>query len=403
MRNIFKMSDDTHTAFKLALFQIFHWIPWAATAYTTVYLQENGFSASMIGIINAFASVMGIFSLICWGIISDKIGSVKKTLIITLSATAIIYSAIFLLPMAKSYSFILFLIYHTAMNFFSASCSIISEDFSLRSTFGTNVRYSSVRSLGSLSYSLSCILIMMMVSRTATKIIFPFFGITMIPAIIIALSIKDSPLSKPPREKKIKVDPRELFKNYYYVTFLVFIFIMYFALTAGSNFLAFFVADSSIDKNYYGLLCCIRAITEMPTLILLTRLNNLIKLKYALILSCVLFALSSFMLGLFGSTLFLVSVGMLFHGLGNGLFIGSTTSYIYKLAPNNLKASAQTVYGSVRSVSSILGYSIGGFVYDMIGPWAFYSGVGALFIISIIFFAISLLVKKNLPNPADAL
>lgn len=62
---------------------------WAAMAvgnYQTVYLQSIGFPATDFGLLNAIACAVAIFAMTFWGTVSDRIGSVRKIVILTLNA-----------------------------------------------------------------------------------------------------------------------------------------------------------------------------------------------------------------------------------------------------------------------------------------------------------------------------
>lgn len=49
--------------------------------FITIYLQEKGLSAEMIGFVTGINSLVIIVSQPIWGIFSDKLRSIKKTLI----------------------------------------------------------------------------------------------------------------------------------------------------------------------------------------------------------------------------------------------------------------------------------------------------------------------------------
>ena len=67
------------------------WFAWSFGVYQTVYLQSVGFSASSIGMLNAISSAVGIFSVTFWGMVSDRIGSLKKVLVTVLAGAALLY------------------------------------------------------------------------------------------------------------------------------------------------------------------------------------------------------------------------------------------------------------------------------------------------------------------------
>lgn len=60
--------------------------------YQTVYLQSIGFPATDFGLLNAIACAVAIFAMTFWGTVSDRIGSVRKIVILTLTARAAAFS-----------------------------------------------------------------------------------------------------------------------------------------------------------------------------------------------------------------------------------------------------------------------------------------------------------------------
>ena len=74
------------------------WFAWAFGNYQNIYLQEVGFTASELGVLNAIASAVGIASVAFWGMVSDRIGSVKKVLIAVLGGGALLYGLVPLIP-----------------------------------------------------------------------------------------------------------------------------------------------------------------------------------------------------------------------------------------------------------------------------------------------------------------
>ena len=61
------------------------WFSWSFGSYQTIYLQEVGFTASQLGLLNALTSILSIASVSFWGMVSDRIGSLRKVLITVLA------------------------------------------------------------------------------------------------------------------------------------------------------------------------------------------------------------------------------------------------------------------------------------------------------------------------------
>lgn len=64
--------------FKYASLNFLFYITMSLGGYVTVFLQSIGFDAQQVGIITALNSGVGVFCSPFWGMLSDKIQSVKK-------------------------------------------------------------------------------------------------------------------------------------------------------------------------------------------------------------------------------------------------------------------------------------------------------------------------------------
>ena len=96
---------------------------------------------------------------------------------------------------------------------------------------------------------------------------------------------------------------------------------------------------------------------------------------------------------------------MTFQGIGGGLFIGVGTNYVYSLAPDHLKATAQTLNGAMNSVAGIVGNLLGGVLIAMVGVKAFYFIAGCMIFGAVVLFLLSFplgqrILKQPLPNAA---
>ena len=83
-------------AMKLIGTQVWFWIAYAVGSYQTILLQDRGFSASVIGIINALMSAVAIVGNAAWGVVSDRTGSVRRVNMILMSVGYGAFAAIFI-------------------------------------------------------------------------------------------------------------------------------------------------------------------------------------------------------------------------------------------------------------------------------------------------------------------
>lgn len=373
------------------------WFAWAFGCYQTVYLQSVGFSASQLGLLNAISSGVAIASVSFWGMVSDKIGSLKKVLILILSGGALFYALVPLIPTGLSFTPLLFFLLLPAINFFRGSMSTFTENLLVRNCNETGLNFGALRSLGSLLFTVGSLIISAALPTVGVSSTFWLCGLLMIPPILCTVFSRE-PNSRPQKAKTQKggsLNLKELFQNKAYVLFLVFAFLFYIAVNSEGTFIPYFMEDVGISSQQYGVILAYRALLEIPFLLLMAKLRRRYPLRNLVMCSAVLMSLESLGLGLFANSLPTMLLFCTFFGLGNGMFIGSSLNYLYELAPDHLKASAQAFFASVSSVAGILGNLLGGVVFDAIGAKPFYLAVACVYLLSVAVFFVSVLREKK--------
>ena len=162
------------------------------------------------------------------------------------------------------------------------------------------------------------------------------------------------------------------------------------------------MADIQIDTVNLGLILSVRAMMEIPFLFFIGRLRRHIKMKYLIMLSAILMATECLCFCFLVNSLPTMLVFAAFYGLGNGAFLGTSTNYIYELAPVELRATAHSLFISVAQISGILGNLLGGVLFDTIGGKAFYGVTACVFLVSVAIFAASFLFHRNKKETAAA-
>lgn len=382
------------------------WFAWAFSCYQTVYLQGKGFSASELGLLNAIASAVAIASVAFWGMISDKIGSLKRVLFIVLLGGAGLYGLIPLIPAGYWFSSFLFLTLLPAINFFRGSMAPLMENMQVRNCNEMRLNYGTIRGFGSLCFTVGSILVVALLSFLDVSATFWIAFLLMTPAIVLSFFIREP---KSAARKAAKNAPKEqmnlsvLFKNKQYVSFLVFALIFYIAASCEGSFISYFMKSIDVPTTDIGIILAFRALLEIPFLVLMNRLRRRFKLEHLLMAGVLLISIEGLLFSLFASSLATMLVCTAFFGLGNGLFIGTSLNYVYQLAPANLKATAQSFFTAVASVAGIIGNLLGGLVFDAAGAKPFYFIVFLLYLLSVLVFLLSsFLWKKKQPTPVEA-
>lgn len=364
------------------------WFAWAFGCYLTIYFQSIGFSASQMGLINALASTVSIVAASFWGSLSDKIGSVKKVEIILLSATALLYSLVPALGRLVSPVILPFFFYMPIVNFFRGAVSTYNENLIVRNANELRLHYGRIRSIGSLLFTVGSVLISLLLPKVGVENTFWLSGVLMIVPIVLTATSRDPSSTPKRRDKREKLNYKGLFGNRSYVAFLGFAAIFYTAVSFEGSFIPYFMADKGIASERYGILLAYRALLEIPFLLMMTFLRKRFSLQKLILFTAILMGVECLGFGLIVRSFPLMIVFATFFGLGNGLFIFSSLNYLYEIAPDNMKASAQAFFASTSAVAGILGNVLGGILYDALGSSVFYLLAAGLYGLSALIFAL---------------
>lgn len=402
MKQIFSRLDiHARQALVLTVFCGLYWMAGSFSTYQAVYLQQIGFSASRLGLLNAVCSGVTIASVSFWGMVSDKIGSLRRVFITILVGSGVLFSLIPQIPADLPLSPLLLLIFVPIVSFFRGPTNTFSENLLVRNCNELRLNYGALRSLGSFTFMVGSVLISALVSTCGVEISFYFYS-GMILLVVIFVLMAREPTSRGAAKKGEKLDVGRLFHSRPYMMFLVFTFMFYIAATCEATFIPYFMEGVGVSSQSYGLILAYRATLEIPMLLLMTKLRRRFSLQKLLIWAALLMGLECIGFCFFTNGLPLMLLFCTFFGLGNGLYIGSSLNYVYELAPEDLKASAQAFFAAVSSVAGILGNLIGGIVFDAVSAKPFYLIVSALYCVSAVIFILSLIKRKEKALPEES-
>ncbi|MDD4796428.1 MAG: MFS transporter [Eubacteriales bacterium] len=375
------------------------WFAMAAASYLTVFLQSQGLSATACSIVNSLCAAVGIIATPFWGAISDKIRSVRVVFLICLLIGSLLWA---LVPVTSSVMvgpIMLSILVVIVANFFRAPISSLMDNWVVQASYRERLNYGSVRSWGSLSFAIMGIALSFILPRLGGNVAPTFYLalITAIPLFILCYSVKDD-VQKRKAVPLHDMNIGRLLQNKQYLLFLAFVALLQISVSTAINLLPFLVTTVHGDPSKMGLITGYRALLEIPMLLLLKPLRKKVPLYWMLIGCTVLYAIECSLYSVATAFWQIVLIST-FHGLGGGLYIASASNYVYTLAPDDLKATAQTLFGSVLSVAGIFGNFFGGMLMDAIGVTNFYVTAGVMSLLSGLLYAGSFLLRRRRQTP----
>ncbi len=377
--------------------EIVYWFAMATAGYMTVYLKELGFSPSEIGRTSAINSAMGIFAAPLFGIVADKIGSVKKVFITCILTGSLMWALIPFTSKVSVGGLALCFIVIPVSFFFRNPASHLVDNWVVQSTNKEGLNYGNIRLWGSISYAAMAFILAAILPSLGVEWTFYMLFILIIPMTIVSAGIKDRrkitvrKKSLPLKELKIG----RLFKNYYYMTYLIYAVVLNIPMQTGHVYLPYLISHVGGNTAQIGIITGYKAILEIPMLFAMRPLRKRNFPLYGMLLGSAVFYILEMFLYSGAVSFWQLVIISTFYGLGGGLSIGASANYIYTLTPRELKATAQTVNGSVTAVAGIVGNMLGGFLLESIGIVEYYKLVGLIMLGALGFFALSLFLGRK--------
>ena len=381
---------------KFSGMSITFWFSFCFCSYLTIFLQSIGWDSARVGIINSLNSAVGVFSTPFWGTISDKLRSIKKILIILIIASAVTYFLIPFMDISVLGISLLFIMIPFS-NFFRVPLSSLIDNWTVRACNKHGMNFGAIRSTGSISFGVIGITLGFVItkinhvtnSNLGTRLTFPMFAVTIFILLAVVMTIQDDLNGSSAKRLKFRdMHFSELFKNYYYMTYLVYAMVIQVPLACVYAFLPYLLSEVNVDSATIGYITGFKAFIEVPMLLLMDRVRNKVPLYYLLFASGALYmgeALGySMCTGFWG----VLAVSTL-QGLAGGLHIAAGSNYVATLAPQNLKATAQTLNGSMVSLAGIIGNLAGGFIIRAMGIRVFYRLAALLILVGLVFYIAS--------------
>ncbi|NLO82536.1 MAG: MFS transporter [Clostridiales bacterium] len=362
-----KLAVRIHNMNKRQLhFSFLEFIFWGAFAayypFVVVILQERGFSNTVIGTIMAINSLIVVFAQPFWGMVSDRIRSVKKVFIFNLLVAIILVQAVPYISLTVFVGLILALV-----TFFESPLSPLLDSWVVRGIKAEgNISYGSIRLWGSAGYSIIVYICGRLINKFSTaNVLFPFFLIMGCLAAFACTGIKADSLVPDGGARRLYIG--RLFKNHQYVYYLIFAVILAIPHRSAFIFLPNLMKSVGGTDGDLGLINAVMAISEIPAFLYSRVLFRRYKPVNVILFSSIFYILRQ-VLYLIASQPIHVFLVQLLQGPSFALFVNGSVYYIDELAPEELKATAQTFATSMYfGLSGIVGSYGGGWVIDNYG------------------------------------
>ena len=331
--------------------------------FITVYLEEKGLSAEQIGVITGINSFVIILSQPLWGIVSDRMRSTRKTLVL-----CVLFQAVFAMSLLLASDMFLIAAAFIIYTSFSSSEGPLMDTWALTSikSAGDPNGMGPVKMWGCIGFSLSSVVSGMFISRYSTSAVIPIFsGMLLILSIVLLLvktegapakasSLRDMQLGRVLRDKR-------------FLVFLTYTFFMQLAHRGNYTFYPLLIKRLGGDNAMVGYASALMFVSEAVIMFLSKKMLKKVKPEVLVMASSFAFALWHLLLS-FAQAPVHVVLACLMDGPSFALFTIGVLYYMDSIAPPDIRTTYQTVaYSIYFGLSGIVGNVFSGWMIENLG------------------------------------
>lgn len=362
----------------------------AVVGYLAVYLYSLGYSDAQVGVITAINSALSIIAAPIWGVLADRWRSTVKAVLLCTGVGSLLYAAVPLVSGAEVAGLpVILVLIPLALFFRNPSTSLLDSVF-LRASERHGINYGLIRATGSFAFAIASILLGIIVPKTGAGLTCVLALIITVPALTLAVLGSRGDQQPAGRSASLReLRFKELFSNRLLMSYMLLSAIMTLILYCNFTFQPRLLESINVDGARVGLVSGSKAFIEVPFIALLPVLRRKFKLEHIIAAAGFMFAGMGLLFAFSGELWHIVAVSLTLDGVGAGLFYGASSIYVFSLAPDHLKATAQTLVGAMSSLSGVVGNLLGGFLSNNFGVQSFYLTVGILGTIATVLFIIT--------------
>lgn len=380
--------------------KVFQFVAWYTIGcfnpFVVLFLMHRSVNTATIGFILMMNSLVLLVGQPLWGMISDRLQSVKKVFLICLATSALLN---LILPWSGNTAILTFML--PLCFFFFCALSPLLDSWTVRLIKSEQLQsFGSFRLWGSIGFSVAVILLSKLISITSINAMFVMFGLMSAVTVFICIFyVKDIKKVKTDETGKISslkdLHLGRLFKNYYYVTYLLMACIMFMTLSSVNSFLPVLMKQVGGSDELYGVAAAISAFSEVPVFFLSSLLIKRYKPVTLILASILVYTLRLFIYSIAGSPLVVIFAQSL-QGFSYGLFLTGGVYYIDSLTPEGLKSTAQTAATATYfGLSGIVGNYVTGRLIEGYGIFFVYRTGVYIDILVFILFLSSLFLGRR--------
>ncbi len=381
--------DRKKVRFQMSLTEFIYNGCFAANNFLSVFLEAIGFSAAQMGLITAVMNGIGIAAQPTWGIISDRIRSVKKCFMLCMAGTMLCAAAVPPLSAGGGTARLLMAGMLMAMVFFFQPSNMMMEMWLVRVNDNPLLRipYGSVRAWASAGYALISLAFVPVFRAIHVRYVYWFLAGFALLSVLLVRLIPAGSEGTAVRQKRLRLRdmPFRTLRDHWIIGYVIFEVLYQIPFGWRVTYMVFALKEFRVDTSVYGALMFTAGICEVPMLLMVKRLFRRLGYGWPLVMSVVILS-AEYSLYAWGHSAVILFAAQLLRGVSFALYVSSRYQYLSRIAPRGLEGSTQALVNAVSALTNLAAAAAGGFLLEALGTRAFFAVLCGLRCLSGLFF-----------------
>ena len=346
-----------------------------AVSYFPLFYKHLGFSSSQVGLLYSLGPLISILSNLFWSMISDKLGTIKKIMIILLAGQLI---SVLLLSRATEFQSVILIL--SVFYFFYYPVFPLADTMAIKTAQKYGRNFISIRVFGSLGYAFFALTIGYLLRALGTSWSMTLCIIIIVTALIIAWWLQDVKVtpsdtslgSKSLIPKAKGKGLREILFQKEVLWFFSCVFVLALGHRMNEAFLTVSLKEMGAGDELIGWALLASALSEIPVFFALSKYGDRFKELPLLAFASLMYAVRFLLMSIVHDPGAVIAVQAM-HSVTFGIYYVTAVRYITRIIPDELRATGLAIFTVVwSSAAGLLSGTFGGIIFEESGRSFFY-------------------------------
>jgi len=363
--------------------------------YINLYYERIGYTGVQIGFLAALPLLVSAITALIWGGIADAIHRHQAMLRLALILSPL---AVYLISLGTS--FITLLIFVIIYAVVSSPILPLLDSSALEVAREHHHSFGSLRVWGTVGWSVSTIVVGMLIERLDITWFFYSYMIFMAFTFLCSLF---QPARRIVLQSSLGHGLTKLITNKTLLFFLFSVFLLSITSGAVNSFFSIYLDGIGTSEQRIGLAWALASLSEIPVMLFSGAIIAWIGSRGLLFIAFITYAVRWLLFSIISNPVAAMGVQLL-HGLSFAAFLVGGVTYINERTPEGLSTTAQALFNSVTfGLGAIVGALLGGYLYENFGMSVLFQSLALLAVTAlIVFWFASRTVKDISLSPSES-